>query len=108
MEHVAGLGCICGKEYSGYRILVGEMKGCQDIQCLLMKDDRRMPEPDDQPSELDSYQLLTGIGDGFPHDEPLRDLMPVIHGIDEIWVDNGACDASILPKCTFQKALALS
>jgi hypothetical protein len=42
---------------------------------------------------------LTGIGDGFPHDEPLRDLMPVRHGIDEIWVDNGACDASILPKC---------
>jgi hypothetical protein len=26
MEHVAGPGCICGKEYFGYWILVKEMK----------------------------------------------------------------------------------
>ena len=47
IEHVAGPGCICGKEYSGYRILVEEMKGCRDMQCLLTKEDIWMPEPDD-------------------------------------------------------------
>ena len=55
MEHAAGPGCICGKEYSGYQTLVKEIKGCRDILCLLMKDDGWMPEPDGQHFELDSY-----------------------------------------------------
>ena len=50
---------------------------------------------------------MTEIGNEFSHNEPLWNIMPVRYGVDEVWVDNGAYGASILPKGIFRKALTV-
>jgi hypothetical protein len=55
------------------------MKGCRDVQCLLLKNLDWKPEPDDQPFELDSKVFLTGTGNGSPDLAPVENLSPIRH-----------------------------
>jgi len=46
------------------------------------------PEEGDNDFELTSEYFLTGISDGSPDEDILRDLKPVRHGIEDVGVSN--------------------
>ena len=87
-EHAAGTGCRCRRGYSGQRISLEEMKGCRAVQCLLEKEEKWQPQPDDQDFELDSNYFLSGVGDGSPDEGPLEELTPVRHGVNSTLITN--------------------
>jgi hypothetical protein len=64
------------------------MKGCGDVQCLVLKPPSWRTEPDDQQFEIESDYFLTGVGDGSPDGGPLGDITPVRHGVSELWISN--------------------
>ena len=94
-EHIAGLGCISNRGYSGQRISIGEISGCRAVQCLIKKEAEWQPEEDDQDFELESDYFLSGFGNGSPDVEPLEITMSVRHGVDSVYISNCLYGVSI-------------
>lgn len=87
-EHIAGPGCSATSAYNGNRITVQEMKGCRIVRCLAKKKEGWQAEDDDQDFELESDYFLTGLGDGSPFEDTLRNIKPARHDVSEIEVYN--------------------
>ena len=90
-EHFAGPGCVSEHGYSGSRISLEKMKGCRAVQCLVLKSSYWTPEDYDKDFEVEGAHFLTGIGNGSPDGEPLWNIDPVRHGIDNILIGNQVC-----------------
>ena len=92
-EHLAGPGCVCLGGYSGHRISLAEMQGCQAFQCLVKKNADWMPEDDDQDFELEGDYFLSGISDTLS-DYSARDIKYIRHGVEGLLI---VCFSSALP-----------
>lgn len=86
-EYVAGPGCISGQGYSGYRILVGEMKDCRATQRLVLKSsvDDWTAKEDGQDWERDKEGMyfLNGRGNGGRDEGPFASVKSMSHGVAE-------------------------
>lgn len=89
-EHIAGPGCLSTEGFSGHRISIQEMRGCNAAQCLIKKGRSWRPEADDSEFERDTRSLLTGLDQGVP--SMSRDLRfwPARHGETDACADMSA------------------
>lgn len=72
MEHIAGKECISTDGYSGHRIALEEMKGCDTFQCLVPKAHWWSgPLSDDEDFEIHDDFFLSGLVD-FMNSKDLR------------------------------------
>jgi hypothetical protein len=67
---------------------VEEMLGARDVICVLPKGEDLREESDDQEFEKEGDYFLTGVGKGSPDMAALGPLMPVRHGVEEVWIWN--------------------
>ncbi|KAH8197452.1 hypothetical protein TruAng_008383 [Truncatella angustata] len=95
-EHIAGgLGCklnsIC-PEYAGYNghaISAEDMKSCNTLQCLILKNPQWRAEPGDQDFEMNGHYFLSGLTEAVPtrHSADTQ-VFPVRHGMSSPHADN--------------------
>ncbi|KAK4968097.1 hypothetical protein LTR28_002267 [Elasticomyces elasticus] len=58
MEHLAAPGCTQPYGYAGFRISAEEMKGCNHIQCLAVKEADWVPEPGDEDFDVEAERCF--------------------------------------------------
>lgn len=99
VEHIAGPGCSNRCGYSGHRISVQEMRGCQVSQCLVRKPKGWIFEPleDDEEFEKQGKFFLSGLSDHMPsRDSSSPRVKPARHGCEVPHAENMAWDASMI------------
>lgn len=95
VEHIAGPRCRYRSGYSGHRISVEEMRGCQVAQCLVRKPKGWKFEPleDDENFEKEGGFFLSGLTDHMPsRDSSSPHVQPPRHGCDQPHAENAMWD----------------
>ena len=95
VEHIAGPRCCCRSGYSGHKISVEEMRGCQVAQCLVRKPKgwKFEPEADDEEFEKEGGFFLSGLTDHMPsRDMSSPRVQPPRHGCDQPHAENTMWD----------------
>ena len=91
IEHIAGSGCCNTQGYSGHKISVEEMRGCQVAQCLVRKPQGWTFEPmeDDDDFEKGGAFFLSGLTDHMPsRDMDSPRVQPPRHGCERPHAEN--------------------
>lgn len=89
IEHIPGPECTQNGGYNGHRISVEAMKGCQELQCLVLKPDDWTPQTDDEEFEISSSYFLSGLSDYMPsRDIGGPEVFPVRHGESSPYAEN--------------------
>jgi len=89
LEHIPGPKCTLDGGYNGHHIFVEAMRGCQTVQCLVLKPDNWQPQTDDEDFEISSSHFLSGLSDCMPsRDESNPEVFPARHGESSPYAEN--------------------
>ena len=87
-EHIAAPDCEHTEGYHGDQISVVEMRGCQTVQCLVLKGENWKPQDDDMEFEKTSSYQLTGLADHMPSGGHDLKFSPVRNGVESADADH--------------------
>ncbi|CAG9997005.1 unnamed protein product [Clonostachys byssicola] len=80
LEHIAGPDCESESGYNGHLISVEEMRGCNTMQGLILKDPDWEPEDGDEEFERSGRYYLTGLQDANTNLDAYDSCTPTRHG----------------------------
>jgi hypothetical protein len=80
LEHIAGPDCESESGYNGHLISVEEMRGCNTMQGLILKDPNWEPEDGDEEFERSGRYYLTGLHDANTNIDSHDSCTPTRHG----------------------------
>ncbi|VUC32760.1 unnamed protein product [Clonostachys rosea] len=80
LEHIAGPECESDSRYNGHRISVEEMRGCNTMQGLILKQPDWQPEDGDEDFERSGRYYLTGLSDAYTEIDSHDSCTPERHG----------------------------
>ncbi|CAI6069589.1 unnamed protein product [Clonostachys chloroleuca] len=80
LEHIAGPDCESESGYNGHHISVEEMRGCNTMQGLIVKDPDWEPEDGDEEFESSGRYYLTGLHDANTNLDSHDSCTPTRHG----------------------------
>jgi hypothetical protein len=84
-EHLAGPGCTFTRGYPGFNISAEEMRGCNTVQCLVLKMGDWESSRTDRDFEVTSDYFLSGLS-GYLNSRDMfgSDHIPERHGVSEL------------------------